>query len=98
MHIFLPLPVAKNGTPVVCKENWELLSVWTNNDLHFFCVAPEAVLEADGGTLTDVLGNHYQYGADVAHLNKSGVIATIKDIEHASIISKIPEELKNKLK
>lgn len=58
---------------------------------------PEAILEASGGTLTDVLGNHYQYGADVAHLNKTGVIATIKEIDHASIIDKIPAELKEKL-
>lgn len=60
-------------------------------------IAPEAVLEADGGTLTDVLGNHYQYGADVMHLNKSGVIATIKEIDHSRIINKIPDELKKKL-
>lgn len=44
------------------------------------------------------MGNHYQYGADVVHLNKSGVIATIKEIEHAAIINKIPDELKKKLK
>lgn len=68
-----------------------LIFIW------FVRIAPEAILEADGGTLTDVLGNHYQYGADVAHLNKSGVIATVKEIQHSTIIDKIPNELKEKL-
>lgn len=65
--------------------------------LSLITLAPEAILEADGGTLTDVLGNHYQYGADVEHLNKTGVIATIKEIDHATIINKIPSALKEKL-
>ncbi|XP_055324421.1 3'(2'),5'-bisphosphate nucleotidase 1 [Sitodiplosis mosellana] len=59
--------------------------------------APEAVLEADGGMLTDILGNHYQYGNDVAFPNKMGVIATAKNVEHMSIINKIPDDVKEKL-
>lgn len=65
--------------------------------MSFSVVAPEAVLEADGGTLTDILGNHYQYGADVAFPNKLGVIATAKDIDHKSIIDRIPDDVKAKL-
>lgn len=63
----------------------------------FYFTAPEAILEADGGTLTDILGNHYQYGADVEFPNKLGVIATAKSIDHTSIINKIPDNLKEKL-
>lgn len=56
--------------------------------------APEAVLEAYGGTLTDVLGNHYTYGADVTHPNKLGVIATAKTVNHQNVIDLIPENIK----
>lgn len=63
---------------------------------YFHSTAPEAILEADGGTLTDIFGNHYQYGSDVALQNKLGVIAT-KNIDHSSIISKIPDDVKEKL-
>lgn len=68
------------------------------NDFYFFrLTAPEAILEADGGTLTDILGDHYQYGADVSFPNKLGVIATAKSTDHKSIIDKIPTEVKQKL-
>lgn len=60
-------------------------------------IAPEAILEADGGTLTDILGNHYKYGAEVALPNKLGVIATAKGIDHTTIINKIPDDVKGKL-
>lgn len=43
------------------------------------------------------MGNHYQYGSDVAFSNKLGVIATAKDIDHSTIINKIPDDLKEKL-
>lgn len=67
-------------------------------DLFFYSTAPEAILEADGGTLTDIFGNHYQYGSDVVLQNKLGVIATAKTIDHNSIINKIPDDVKAKLK
>lgn len=59
--------------------------------------APEAILEADGGTLTDIHGDHYQYGPDVALPNKLGVIATAKGVDHQKIIDKIPADVKQKL-
>lgn len=62
-----------------------------------FVAAPEAILEAHGGNLTDVFGNHYQYGTDAAFPNKLGVIATAKNFDHKSIIDKIPDDLKQKL-
>lgn len=53
--------------------------------------APEAVLEAHGGTLTDMLGEHYSYASNVDHPNKKGVLATIEKISHSEIITKLPE-------
>lgn len=61
------------------------------------CAAPEAILEASGGTLTDIYGNHYQYGADALLPNKLGVIATAKSVDHKAIIDKIPNDVKQKL-
>lgn len=57
--------------------------------------APEAVLEAHGGVLTDVLGNHYSYGSNVLHPNKLGVIATAKSVSHQNVINLIPDDLKD---
>lgn len=59
--------------------------------------APEAILEAAGGTLTDIRGNHYTYGAAVAFPNKLGVIATAKNVNHKDIINKLPEAVKQAL-
>ncbi|XP_037811705.1 3'(2'),5'-bisphosphate nucleotidase 1 isoform X1 [Lucilia sericata] len=52
--------------------------------------APEAVLEAQGGCLTDMLGEHYSYASDVEHPNKRGVLATIGKVSHSEIIAKLP--------
>lgn len=60
--------------------------------------APEAVLEAHGGVLTDVLGNHYLYGANVSHPNKLGVIATAKSVSHQDVIDLIPDNLKDAMR
>ena len=58
--------------------------------------APQAVLEALGGSLTDVNGNLYEYHKDVSHPNKGGVIAAVSDIDF--YLSKIPSDIKEKLK
>lgn len=54
-------------------------------------------MEADGGTLTNVLGDHYKYGADESFPNRLGVIATAKHVSHTEIIDKIPKEIKEAL-
>lgn len=63
--------------------------------------APEAVLEAQGGQLTDMLGVHYSYAFNVDHPNRRGVLATIGNVSHTDIISKLPanvlEAMQNKL-
>lgn len=55
--------------------------------------APEAVLTAIGGKLTDICGNHYLYHKDVEHPNSRGVFATGKGISHANLIKKIPQDV-----
>ncbi|XP_058058849.1 3'(2'),5'-bisphosphate nucleotidase 1 [Anopheles bellator] len=56
--------------------------------------APEAVLEANGGTLTDMLGRHYQYGENVSFANSSGVLGTVAGVSHEDILSRIPDTVK----
>lgn len=55
--------------------------------------APEAVLEAYGGTLTDMFGASYEYGKNVEYPNKLGVFATTKGINHTELINKLPKSL-----
>lgn len=57
--------------------------------------APEAVLEAWGGSLTDVHGNHYSYAKDVSFPDAQGIIASAKGVDHAALISKLPQDLKD---
>ncbi|XP_055677556.1 3'(2'),5'-bisphosphate nucleotidase 1 [Lutzomyia longipalpis] len=56
--------------------------------------APEAVLEANGGILTDIMGNHYLYGKNVAFPNKGGVLATAKGVNYQEVLNKIPTQVK----
>lgn len=55
--------------------------------------APEAVLEAYGGTLTDLTGVHYSYAADVDYKNRMGVLATIPEISHSEIARQVPSDI-----
>lgn len=59
--------------------------------------APEAVLVAAGGNLTDVHGNNYKYDKDVEFLDAQGIFATAKGVNHANLIGKLPRELKDRL-
>lgn len=59
--------------------------------------APEAILEADHGVLTDILGKHYNYGPNVEFGNKTGVLATARATSHQDLLDKIPDHVKNKL-
>merc|ERR1711976_19351 len=56
--------------------------------------APEAVLEAVGGRLTDIHGNLYNYSKGPNKYNKGGVMATLDSNKLDEYISKIPEKLK----
>jgi len=59
--------------------------------------APEAVLEAAGGILTDITGGHYCYDGSVTHMNKRGVLATPPTVQHHVIVATIPDEVKESL-
>ncbi|XP_055380496.1 3'(2'),5'-bisphosphate nucleotidase 1 [Condylostylus longicornis] len=59
--------------------------------------APEAILEAHGGVLTDISGEHYQYNADVEFPNKNGVLATAPDVSHQLLVDQIPKEVKESM-
>ncbi|KAM4529784.1 3'(2'),5'-bisphosphate nucleotidase 1 isoform 2-T2 [Fundulus diaphanus] len=58
--------------------------------------APEAVLHAVGGKLTDMFGNPYGYNADVKHMNSAGVLATLRN--HDYYVSRVPQSVLQALK
>lgn len=59
--------------------------------------APESILEADGGVLTDIRGEHYKYGSSVAYPNSTGVLATANGVDHKKLLDKIPSHVKETL-
>ncbi|KAF4532199.1 hypothetical protein B566_EDAN002262 [Ephemera danica] len=59
--------------------------------------APEAILHAAGGKLTDMLGRPYLYNRNVKHLNASGVLAAASDAEHTWYKENLPEEVRQAL-
>uniref|UniRef100_A0A6A7G5Y2 3'(2'),5'-bisphosphate nucleotidase 1 n=1 Tax=Hirondellea gigas TaxID=1518452 RepID=A0A6A7G5Y2_9CRUS len=59
--------------------------------------APQAVLEAAGGALTDIKGDHILYHRHVQHRNSEGVLATAPGQDHAAYIRKIPAHVKENL-
>jgi len=59
--------------------------------------APEAILMAIGGKLTDIHGQPYSYSADVEFPNKRGVLATALKEEHKWFVETIPDAVKQLL-
>ncbi|XP_066598239.1 3'(2'),5'-bisphosphate nucleotidase 1 isoform X2 [Prorops nasuta] len=59
--------------------------------------APEAVLYAIGGSLTDLYGERYSYTSHTEYANKKGVLATGPGQHHQWYLSHIPDEVKQKL-
>jgi len=60
--------------------------------------APEAILHAMGGKLTDMKGDNYEYHSTVAHRNSEGVLATAIHSDHAIYQAAIPQHVKDKVK
>uniref|UniRef100_A0A1A7XVN0 3'(2'),5'-bisphosphate nucleotidase 1 n=1 Tax=Iconisemion striatum TaxID=60296 RepID=A0A1A7XVN0_9TELE len=58
--------------------------------------APEAILHAVGGKLTDMYGNTYRYDADVQHMNSAGVLAALRN--HDYYVSRVPQSVLQALK
>lgn len=55
--------------------------------------APEAVLHAAGGKLTDMFGNDLQYFKNVDMVNRSGVLATCDQVSHERCLKLIPKDV-----
>lgn len=58
--------------------------------------APEAILQAVGGKLTDIHGKPYRYDANVKHMNSAGVLATLRNHEYYA--SRVPQSVLQALK
>ncbi|GLG93067.1 hypothetical protein R5R35_001996 [Gryllus longicercus] len=59
--------------------------------------APEAILVALGGKLTDMHGKEYSYDKNTPFPNKGGVLATGKGENHEWYLEKVPEAIRKKL-
>ncbi|XP_034940017.1 3'(2'),5'-bisphosphate nucleotidase 1 [Chelonus insularis] len=59
--------------------------------------APEAILHAAGGKLTDLYGDSYSYDATTSHCNSKGVLATAPGEQHSWYLSRIPDEVKQEI-
>ncbi|KAJ7415905.1 3'(2'),5'-bisphosphate nucleotidase 1 [Willisornis vidua] len=57
--------------------------------------APEAILHAVGGKITDIRGNSFQYNKEVKHMNSAGVLATLRNYDYYA--SRIPNTVKQSL-
>ncbi|XP_069089974.1 3'(2'),5'-bisphosphate nucleotidase 1 isoform X2 [Pleurodeles waltl] len=57
--------------------------------------APEAILHAVGGKLTDIHGNAFRYDKEVKHMNSAGVLATLRNYEY--YVKRVPEAVKEAL-
>ena len=60
--------------------------------------APEAILHAMGGKLTDIQGNFYDYQKHVNPVNEWGVLAASNAKDHEEYLSKIPDHCKAQVK
>lgn len=60
--------------------------------------APEAILHAMGGKLTDIKGDLYDYDKDVGQRNDWGTLATSIAEEHAEYLAMIPDDKKDQVK
>eukprot|EP01103_Thecamoeba_quadrilineata_P004876 TRINITY_DN14752_c0_g1_i1.p1 TRINITY_DN14752_c0_g1~~TRINITY_DN14752_c0_g1_i1.p1 ORF type:complete len:311 (-),score=39.18 TRINITY_DN14752_c0_g1_i1:36-968(-) len=58
--------------------------------------APEALLTATGGKLTDIFGQEYEYSQNVARPNSRGVLAAYTAEAHAEAIAKMPPVVRNR--
>lgn len=59
--------------------------------------APEAILRAVGGQLTDIHGIPYPYGAGASAANRRGVLATARIADHQPLVDAIPAAVKEQL-
>ena len=60
--------------------------------------APEAILHALGGKLTDIHGDFYKYNKGVGKVNEHGTLATCVLEQHQEYLDLIPQEMKDQVK
>ena len=60
--------------------------------------APEAILHAMGGKLTDIYGRFYEYDKSVGKINEWGTLATSVAEDHEEYCKLIPDEKKAQVK
>jgi 3'(2'), 5'-bisphosphate nucleotidase len=53
--------------------------------------APEAVLCAVGGNLTDLAGKNYEYHKEVQHINEGGILATADGEDHEWYVQQVAQ-------
>ncbi|GMR36885.1 hypothetical protein PMAYCL1PPCAC_07080, partial [Pristionchus mayeri] len=59
--------------------------------------APQAVLEAAGGKLTDITGRSMVYSSEIQKSNSGGVLATAPWVNHSDYLNALPDALKESL-
>lgn len=59
--------------------------------------APEAILVAVGGCLTDMHGSKYCYNKDTHHQNVGGVLATANGEDHGWYLRNLPDTVRQTL-
>lgn len=95
------LRIGGAGYKVLCVIEGEAHSyVFPSNGCkRWDTAAPEAILKASGGKLTDIFGNPYDYNyrTDNDYQNYLGVIASSKESMHSRIIKSIPNHVANGL-
>ena len=57
--------------------------------------APDAILRAAGGNMTDALGRPIQYEFNTDYMNYAGLVATLEN--HQTLLGKIPDSVKDSL-
>lgn len=60
--------------------------------------APEAVLHAAGGLLTDLNGTLYPYNKETNVQNNAGILATARKEDHSKFLNLLPDDLKQPVK
>lgn len=65
----------------------------SNGSKRWDTCAPEAILRALGGELTDMAGNHYSYNKDTPHANTKGVLGTANKNDHEWYLKKVPKSV-----
>lgn len=89
-------PVGGAGYKVIkCLEGAAAYVFASSGMKKWDTAAPEAVIVAAGGNLTDVAGRKLYYGADAQLVNSAGVVATSYWVNHDDYVNGIPASVKN---